>query len=51
MAVYGLTYSDDRDTFFWSYNSGGYKISELEITFTSNAVQPASLGNIKAIFH
>lgn len=45
----GLTYSAERDTFFWSYNSGGYKISELDITFTFTSVQPASLGYIKAL--
>ena len=48
----GLTYSQERGTFFWSYGDGGVDwISELGIDFYYTAVQPASVGNIKAIFH
>lgn len=45
----GLTYSDTRDTYFWSYLSGGqFYISELEITDTS--FQNETWSAIKASF-
>lgn len=46
---HGLSYANTRDTFFWSYYSGGYfYISELEITETS--LQNETWGTIKASF-
>lgn len=42
----GLCYSTTRETFFWSFNSsGGYTISELEITET--ALDHTTWGTIK----
>ncbi len=46
---FGLTYADTRDTYFWSFYSGGQcYISELEITETS--FQNETWGAIKASF-
>lgn len=45
----GLAYADARDTYFWSFYTGGvFYISELEITETS--LQNETWGTIKASF-
>ncbi len=45
----GLAYCEDRDSFFWSYESGGsYYISEFEYNFT--ALEQGTWGSIKAEF-
>ena len=46
----GLAYSESRDTFFWSYSSGGgYHIAELDIDL-GLALTPATWGVIKTSF-
>ncbi len=46
----GLAYSDTRDSFFWSYYSGGiYHIDELDITFVETAIEETTWGQIKAL--
>jgi hypothetical protein len=46
---YGLAYSDDRGTIFWSYNSGGYRISEVDFVIDV-ALDRMTWGEIKATF-
>ncbi len=47
----GLAYSDERDSFFWSYTDGAtYTISELDIDITVTALQRYSFGHIKTLF-
>ena len=46
---YGLAYSDDRGTIFWSYNSGGYQIAEVDFDIDV-ALDRMTWGEIKATF-
>jgi len=46
---YGLGYSADRETIFWSYNSGGYQISEVDFDIDV-ALDRMTWGEIKATF-
>ncbi len=46
---YGLAYSDDRGTIFWSYNSGGYQIAEVDFVIDV-ALDRMTWGEIKATF-
>jgi len=46
---YGLCYSDNRGTIFWSYNSGGYTIGEVEFDIDV-ALERSTWGEIKANF-
>jgi hypothetical protein len=46
---YGLAYSDNRGTIFWSYNSGGYRIAEIDFDIDV-ALERATWAEIKASF-
>jgi hypothetical protein len=46
---YGLAYSENRGTIFWSYNSGGYMLGEIEFSIDV-ALERSTWGEIKANF-
>jgi hypothetical protein len=46
---YGLAYSENTGTMFWSYNSGGYKISEFSFDIEVS-LQQDTWGAIKTVF-